>query len=316
MRLPQNAPPRKSFQIKRYVVVIIVSIIAILFAIILWFVYPKTHLYKGESQIDSNPDEIGNLYLRHEVNKRPKDLKLRLRLIHQELALGKLKEASKLIKPYLVTNPQSNLSWQFKWYAYQVLFSKATAKPKKSLMALTLGQKPKASKKDKHPKVPISTVKKAMQELQGAPLTTKQLITLSSNAVAIKYYTMTSQIGAKLYATKGKLTTAELAAVAKNSYLSGNFLLAAQFYMAAFQDEKKSKTKKAYYIEAINSLLAGNLLPKQFSLIVNESQQYKNDPEVLMVLAKAALASKKSKLAASWMRQAINLRYITPSGGD
>ncbi|MDF1797164.1 MAG: hypothetical protein P1U63_11580 [Coxiellaceae bacterium] len=316
MRLPHNAPAKKSFQISRYIVVIIVAVVAVLFAIILWFVYPKTHLHNNDGTINHQPDEISNLYLRHEVNARPNDLKLRLRLIHQELALGKLKQASELIQPYLHKHPQSQLSWQFKWYDYRILFLKATAEPEKNIMQQTLGYNAvKQPKKIKHAKVLLSTVKKSMQQLQHAPLTLDQQITLSSDAIALKFYDVANQLGAKLYADQKDLNAPQLASLAKNSYLSGNYLLCTEFYMAAFKKVKDSTLQKKYYIAAINSLLAGNLLPQQFPLIVNESQQYKNDPQVLIVLAKAALASKKSTLAATWMRQAIGLQYLTSGGG-
>ncbi len=313
MRLPQNAPPRKKFQLPRHIVVIIVAIIAILFAVILWFVYPKTHLQNGGGGFDEKPDEIGNLYLRHEVNKRPNDVKLRLRLIHQELALGKLKEASALIQPYLISKPQSNSSWQFVWYAYRIKFIKATAKPKKDLIALTLGHQQKKQKKHK---VSLPKLKSTMQQLLNAPLTKQQQIELMNNAVALKFYGVSHDIGMRLYSDRSDLNAEQLAALGKSSYLSGDFLLSAQFYMSAFKAEKIPKAQKEYYIATINSLLAGNLLPQQFPLIVQQSKQFKNDQEVLMVLAKAALASKKPKLASQWMRQAIGLRYVTSGGGD
>ncbi|MDF1761193.1 MAG: hypothetical protein P1U40_11730 [Coxiellaceae bacterium] len=313
MRLPQNAPPRKKFQLPRHIVVIIVAFIAILFAVILWFVYPKTHLHTGAAEFDESPDEIGNLYLRHEVNKSPNNLKLRLRLIHQELALGKLKDAHVLIQPYLVKTPQTDLSWQFQWYAYQIDFIKATAKPEKDLMELTLGHKQKKQKKHK---VSLPKLKSTMQQLSKAPLTKKQQIELMSNAVALKFYKVSHDVGMRLFSDRGDLTAEQLAALGKSSYLSGDFLLSAQFYMSAFKVEKLSKVQKQVYIAAINSLLAGNLLPQQFPLIVKQSKQFKNDQQVLMVLAKAALASKKPQLASHWMRQAIGLQYVTSRGGD
>ncbi len=313
MRLPQNAPPRKSFQIKRYIVVIIVSVIAILFAVILWFVYPKTHLNKGRHQLGGKPDKIANLYLRHEMEKRPNDLSLRLQLIHQELALGELKTVNELIKPYLEKHPTTQTSWQFYWYAYQAKFVQATAKPKKKNGFLKpVDQKKQLPKK----KVSKAELKQLMQQLRHAPITTAQMITLTDNAVAFKFYRLARSIGEQLIQKKQHLTDKQLSKMAKNEYLSGNFLLSAQFYMAAVDKTTAGPSKKKYYIEAINSLLAGNLLPNKFNLIKPASAQFKDDPEVLGMLAKAALASKQPKLAAYWMRQAIGLQYITSSGGD
>ena len=142
-----------------------------------------------------------------------------------------------------------------------------------------------------------------------------QRLLLLQQAVSIKAYSLSVSMSRHLFERRSKLTADQLSLVGRMDYLSGDFLLSARFYMAAFYMAKESDVKKKAYIDAINSLLAGELLPKHFSLVLNESEQFKQDPDVLMVLAKAALASRQSKLAAKWMRQAIGLTYTAHQGG-
>lgn len=293
MRLPQNAPPKKSFQVPRHLVVALVAIIAVLFATVLWFVYPKSHMHKDESDYGAKPDDIAIVYLRHEVEEQPKNRLLRLKLIRQELHLGNLDRVSDLLKPILNRPFSGKLMWQFKWYAFQVEFLRMTGKDAKKGVA-------------KHS---LASLTKSMQALVAASLTNAQMITLARQAVEIKAYTLVKQLSKKLLLHRSQLTYDQLTKVGRYSYLAADFLRSTQCYMAAFNKAHQLPEKKQAYLNAIDSLLAGNLLPKHFPLVLRDSSLFKNDPEVLAKLARAALASGQYKLATQWMRQAIGLDY-------
>lgn len=301
MRLPQNAPPKKSFQVPRYVVVMIVAIIVVLFVLILWFVYPETRMRDEASAVSAKPDEISIMYLRHEVSKNPDNLQLRLQLINDEIQLANLDKANALIKPYLDKQLDDNIAWQFKWYAFQTQFLKFTAKKN--------GKSKQKKIEDLH------HLAESMQILAKAPLSNKQLIGLMKQSLEIKSYALTAQISHRLSAERHQLSAEDMELVAQYDYLAGDFLASAEFYMAAYAKHAKAESKKQAYVLAIKSLLAGNLLPTYFPLVLKESSQFKQDPEVMMMLAKAALASKQTALATKWMRQAIGLQYHPAKGG-
>lgn len=299
MRLPQNAPSKKSFQVPRSVVLMLVAIIAVLFVVVLWFVYPKSHMHKDETGYGAKPDEVAIIYLRHEVEAKPGDMSLRLRLVHQELQLGNVKQAEELLKQVRQRKLPQQQRAQLQWYAFQVQFAKATADDTKQSVS----------------REQVKHLSRALTELLNVPLTTKQMMTLTRQAVELKAYSAVQYLLKKLVLRRQRLSVQQLMDMGRFGFLAADFLRSAECYMAAFNTAKDMPDKKRAYLLAVKSLLAGNLVPKHLALVKRDSALFKDDPEVLVALAKAALAGQQNALASRWMKQAMGLHYTTPSKG-
>ena len=85
----------------------------------------------------------------------------------------------------------------------------------------------------------------------------------------------------------------------------GDYRLSAQLWFAARTHAAKQEDARAYYLEGVRTLQAGNLLGEAIAAAEAELGDLANDEETILALVKVALASGRPDIAERWMKRVL-----------
>lgn len=308
MQLPRDAKPNTAPKLPRVIVWLLCAVIAASFIGGLWFVFPKMHTHQAHLNPSTGADHIANTYLRHEVEVNPKDLGLRLQLIEQELSLGQLPEAEQHLAGIRFQALPAKWRGKYLWLNFR-LYSSAYIIARKH---------PSLSKT--WPKKLQQVDKQQLAQLAGqvpvGQLTVAQGLALLAEFNALDLHQLARYAAQKLWSERDRLSDRDLLELAKQSQLAAGYLLTAESYLLLLSRSESISLQKKYYLKAVSSLMAGDLLEQHFSLIKFYAGRFSNDQDVLLALTRAALAADKPQQASDWARRALRIHSQKLQGGQ
>jgi hypothetical protein len=267
---------------------------------LLFFFFPKEQLLHNIAQ-QRRADVIARQYLQHLVTLYPKEKNYTLLLIEQKLQAGELSGAISAIMSLVVEQPKTEIDWKALSLYYKILRVQTYAKPEVSY-ARRQG---------------IQKMRELITVLQRGPLNAEDLLMIGDDLVKMDNPQAALSVYQRLLTLPQKQCAhdcAELYAAAGRFMLGyRNYRGSAAFYFLAQDSAEALDKKRNYFMLAVKSLQAGDLL----ELAVTESNKnvgdLVNDKQTLIFLSRLALAANKPKLANDYVNRILRLKVHAPA---
>jgi len=270
-----------------HVVAFIVVVIAVSF-----FFFPKKHLLKRVKKGDE-VSRVTRQYINNLIILYPKDQNLRLLLAQQDIAFGNIKRAFKVIEPYLKSSPKTILEWKAKYLSYQIVYSLVFSTPKG----------------DPVRKEGVKKMREILPVLAKGPFTIEQLKQLARDAVGVNRLDTALDIFARIFKEQPGQPVEVYAEVGGIALSAGKYKMSAQYYFDAQKASRNLVSKKKYFMLAMRSYQAGDILDFGLQQVKKHIVGLQNDKEVLEMLARLALEANKTKQAQLFVQQLIKIQY-------
>lgn len=188
--------------------------------------------------------------------------------------------------------PVTDQDWRMHWIAYQIfrwtVFAQQPGTPFRNIAQQKLASV-----------IPI---------FLNDPFIHEHFKALASDSLFINNQKMALVFYQKGLTNNPNVTLDELVKAAEIAKWASNYEVAAAYYFNASQKVQQIKLKRMYFIEGINSLLAGSLYQKAIENIDQHLGELQNDPETLIFLSKTALSANRPDLANQYISRVINMR--------
>lgn len=245
---------------------------------------------------NGQPSQLAVVYLRNLAAMKPQDIDLHITLAKQELGLGNLKNADLTVKPFLTDSPQTPAQWQAVSIHYQVLRSETYAFPEKS--------PERAQGESQMKQVLYVLARDANLTAEEAKSFARDALSIDNAALAVTFYDLAIKSDpsqtSEFFANAGKV------ALYANDYQNS-----AKFYILAMTHSDNFNQKRDYYIAAMNSIMASGQSATVMTFAEKNIDGLANDQQTLLFLAKMALRANDSKAAQNYIKQALQIQYLS-----
>jgi len=268
---------------------IFLSIVIILLLLFLFF--PKEALLTNIAK-QKQPDKIARQYLHNLLALYPEDVKLKLLLAEQHIALGDIEKAIKTVLPYIDEGPDNADEWKAIWLYYQIVQTDTYQYPEQS-------EKRKEGIKQMH---------KMLHVLAKGPFNTQQLVNLLQAAIGLNDSSVVRFIYKRIVNRKPDQPSEVYARLAKAALSYGDYKMSADLYFLAQQQAPLLAHKRDYFIRGLRSLQSGNLLNEAFEIVDKKINELKQDRKTLLFLTHLALSANQPEKAQQYMKRVLYLR--------
>ncbi len=287
-RLSANKNRGKNFILKWWHFLIFFAISLI----ILYYVIPQNSMLSYLQH--SKPNAVSLAYLRNLVARNPKEPTYKILLANQELSLGNVADAEKLVTPYYTLNPTNKLQWDALWSQYLITRTKAYA----------------LNKNDPTRNQLENQLKEIVNKLAYSPyLNADELASVANDAVSLG----SVRTGVTLYQRLATLNTdipaSYFADAAKVALFISDYRASANLYFAAQEHTNDITQKRNYFINGLKSLQSGNLNDQALSAAKQHIGILAHDPLTLDYLAKIAITAGKPDMALKFVEQMLQLQH-------
>jgi hypothetical protein len=263
---------------------------------VLFFLFPKEELLDALNK-QRQADKVVKQYLTNLVDLYPQDQSFKLLLAEQHLGLADVEKAFSAIQPYLAKKDvKSSTYMKALWIYYRILQVTTFALPPSSETRLAGENK----------------LKTLVKQLTAVDLNTERLLQLGNGAAQLGM----NQEALGLYQrvvekpVSKEAGMSELYAKAAQLALGySQYTFTAQLYFLAQKSAPNEKLATSYYIQALQSLVAGNLLTLALEQAQANLNGLSNNQEALLYLVSLARRANNTELAQQYMLKILKLTY-------
>jgi thioredoxin-like negative regulator of GroEL len=270
-----------------------VFIFALLIVGFLILLFPE-RLFVNALIQDSQPSDVTINYLKNQIKKEPNNIALKLSLARQQMLMGRINEAKEIILPYLTRTPRTDFEWKALWLDYE-LTRIETYQLKETDPA-------RLSREDE--------LKKLIHLLMTSPnLGAEEEANLAEQALALDLPMEANQLYDRAISRKIKKPAAFFAKAATVALFTKKYQDAARFYLQAMQQSKRLKSKRRYYMKAIQSLIESGDSKKAMQLALVSIDGLKDDETTLLFLVELAFQAGEGQVAENYVNQLLHIKY-------
>ena len=254
-----------------------------------YLLYPSANLSR-KLLAQTAPDKLAKRYLQHFLYYKPARGDYKLRLIEQEISLGHLENAFRLMKPLLKDKPATKMEWQILyWYSVYLRYK---------VYSYEYGTKPRQEYSAK--------LKRLLPELIKGQYNFSQLVAIADIALALEEGAIAKTAYGKIAAISPQYTAVDYTNLAKKALGSGNYFAAANFYFMAQKISKTISAKRRYFLAALQVMQSGVLLEEAVRAAELNIGELRNDQTTLVFVTKLALAAGKTKVAHEYIKKVVS----------
>ncbi len=227
-------------------------------------------------------------YLQNLLRLYPNEIQLRLLLIEQEIGLDELDRAMANMQPLLnSTDPKVLDSVQ--WLTYSLNKQMFYSLPKNS---------PNQAKV-------LTMLQEQLRFLANKTKDSDQLLTLAQDAISFNSQDVAYPIFIDLFQNPNVPRGTWLIDAGKTALSLQHFKESSEFYLAAMQDSIETQQRREYYMDAVNSLIAGNMPEQAYQLATIYYESDFADKEMLFFMAKLAVLAGHPEDAQAYLQQLL-----------
>jgi len=263
---------------------------------VLFFLFPKEELLEALNK-QRQADKVVRQYLTNLVDLYPQDQSFKLLLAEQHLELADIEKAFSAIQPYLAKKDvKSDVYMKALWIYYRILQVATFALPPSSETRLVAENK----------------LKKLVKELAAVDLNTEHLLQLGNGAAQLGMNQEALGLYQRVIQNPVSKAPGMVELYAKAAQLAqgySQYIFTSQLYFLAQTSAPNEKMAASYYIKALQSLVAGNLLTLALEQAQANLNGLSNNQEVLLYLVSLARRANNTELAQQYMLKILKLTY-------
>jgi len=246
---------------------------------------------------DKNTSPLTFAYLKDLIKRHPDQIDYKISLIRQEIQLGNLNAAKRLItvysEPSSLENLPSRARWKLAYMHYQILRIE------------TFKLKPKSAKRLKYEDILITN----LTPFQYSPyLTAEESANFGDDALSLNQPKIAMVFYKKTIKQSHNLSGRFYSQVGQAALFVSDYEASAAFYLLAMKKSQIQAKRRFYFRKAIDSLVAGRRTKEVVVFIQQNINGLENDRATILHLVHVALAVNQPQLAEKYISQVLQLK--------